>query len=164
MDGMGNTTSGPSALAQRLQDDLTTAMKSGGEREKSTLRMAIAAVKNAAVAGDEAVELSDDQIIAVLRAEAKKRSEAAEIYAQAGRTDAAAAEREELAVLERYLPARMDDAALAGIIGEEIERARAAGATGPKAMGAVVKAVRARVGDAADGSLIASRVKELLGT
>ena len=76
----------------------------------------------------------------------------------------AAAEREELAVLERYLPARMDDAALSEIIGEEIERARAAGATGPKAMGAVVKAVRARVGDAADGSLIASRVKELLGS
>jgi uncharacterized protein YqeY len=164
MDGMGNTTSGPSALAQRLQDDLTNAMKSGSEREKSTLRMAIAAVKNAAVAGDEAVELSDDQIIAVLRAEAKKRSEAAEIYAQAGRAEAAAAEREELAVLERYLPARMDDAVLAGIIGEEIERARAAGATGPKAMGAVVKAVRGRVGDAADGAMIAARVKELLGS
>lgn len=161
---MGNTTSGPSALAQRLQDDLTHAMKSGGEREKATLRMAIAAVKNAAVAGDEAVELSDDQVVAVLRAEAKKRSEAAEIYAQAGRSDAAAAEREELAVLERYLPARMDDAALAGIITEEIERARAAGATGPKAMGAVVKAVRARVGDSADGAIIASRVKELLGS
>lgn len=164
MDAMGNTTSGPSALAQRLQDDLTNAMKSGSDREKSTLRMAIAAVKNAAVAGDEAVELSDDQIIAVLRAEAKKRSEAAEIYAQAGRSEAAAAEREELAVLERYLPARMDDSALAGIIGEEIERARAAGATGPKAMGAVVKAVRARVGDAADGAIIAARVKELLGS
>jgi uncharacterized protein YqeY len=57
----------------------------------------------------------------------------------------------------------MDDAALAGIIADEIERARAAGATGPKAMGLVVKAVRGRVGDAADGSIIASRVKDLLG-
>jgi uncharacterized protein YqeY len=137
-------------------------MKSGGEREKSTLRMAIAAVKNAAVAGDEAVQLTDEQIVAVLRAEAKKRSEAAEIYEQAGRADAAAAERDELAVLERYLPARMDDAALAAIIAEEIERARAAGQSGPKAMGAVVKAVRGRVGDSADGSIIASRVKALL--
>jgi uncharacterized protein YqeY len=163
MDVMAHSTSGRSALAQRLQDDLTNAMKSGGEREKSTLRMAIAAVKNAAVAGDAAVELSDDQIVAVLRAEAKKRSEAAEIYTQAGRIDAAAAEREELAVLERYLPPRMDDAELAGIIAEEIERAHTAGATGPKAMGLVVKAVRGRVGDAADGSIIASRVKDLLG-
>ena len=152
----------PSALGRRLQDDLTAAMKSGGEREKSTLRMAIAAVKNAAVAGDEAVQLTDEQIVAVLRAEAKKRSEAAEIYEQAGRADAAAAERDELAVLERYLPARMDDAALAAIIAEEIERARAAGQSGPKAMGAVVKAVRGRVGDSADGSIIASRVKALL--
>jgi len=164
MDVMAHSTSGRSALAQRLQDDLTNAMKSGGEREKSTLRMAIAAVKNAAVAGDAAVELSDDQIVAVLRAEAKKRSEAAEIYTQAGRIDAAAAEREELAVLERYLPPRMDDAELAGIIAEEIERAHTAGATGPKAMGLVVKAVRGRVGDAADGSIIASRVKDLLGS
>lgn len=162
MDVMGNTKAGPSALAQRLQDDLTSAMKAGGEREKSTLRMAIAAVKNAAVAGDEAVQLTDEQIVAVLRAEAKKRSEAAEIYEQAGRADAAAAERDELAVLERYLPARMDDAALAAIIAEEIERARAAGQSGPKAMGAVVKAVRGRVGDSADGSIIASRVKALL--
>lgn len=162
MEGMAHESPQPSALGRRLQDDLTAAMKSGGEREKSTLRMAIAAVKNAAVAGDEAVQLTDEQIIAVLRAEAKKRSEAAEIYAQAGRADAAAAERDELAVLERYLPARMDDAALAAIIAEEIERARAAGQSGPKAMGAVVKAVRGRVGDSADGSIIASRVKALL--
>lgn len=162
MEGMAHESPQPSALGRRLQDDLTAAMKSGGEREKSTLRMAIAAVKNAAVAGDEAVQLTDEQIVAVLRAEAKKRSEAAEIYEQAGRADAAAAERDELAVLERYLPARMDDAALAAIIAEEIERARAAGQSGPKAMGAVVKAVRGRVGDSADGSIIASRVKALL--
>jgi len=162
MEGMAHQSPQPSALGRRLQDDLTAAMKSGGEREKSTLRMAIAAVKNAAVAGDEAVQLTDEQIVAVLRAEAKKRSEAAEIYEQAGRADAAAAERDELAVLERYLPARMDDAALAAIIAEEIERARAAGQSGPKAMGAVVKAVRGRVGDSADGSIIASRVKALL--
>lgn len=130
--------------------------------QKSTLRMAIAAIKNAAVAGDEAVVLSDEQAIAVLQAEAKKRSEAADIYMEAGRSDAAASERAELAVLEHYLPARMSEEELAKIISEEVAAAAAQGAAGPKAMGQVVKAVRARVGSSADGSLIASLVKTAL--
>ncbi|MFZ9817507.1 MAG: GatB/YqeY domain-containing protein, partial [Ilumatobacteraceae bacterium] len=95
------------SLLDRLQADLSTAMKAGIDVEKSTLRMAIAAVKNAAVAGDAAVTLTDDQVLGVLQAEAKKRSEAADIYKEAGRTDAEASERAELAVLERYLPARL---------------------------------------------------------
>ncbi|MGA1449018.1 MAG: GatB/YqeY domain-containing protein, partial [Ilumatobacteraceae bacterium] len=96
-----------SSLLDRLQADLSAAMKAGVDVEKSTLRMAIAAVKNAAVAGDAAVTLTDDQVLGVLQAEAKKRSEAADIYKEAGRTDAEASERAELAVLERYLPARL---------------------------------------------------------
>lgn len=124
--------------------------------------MALAAVTNAEVAGDEAVELSDDQVVAVLQAEAKKRSEAAEIYAQAGRTDAAAKEKSELAVLERYLPAAMSEAEIAAVVAEEVAAAAAAGNTGPKAMGAVVKAVRARVGASADGSVVANLVKSAL--
>ncbi len=124
--------------------------------------MALAAVTNAEVAGDEAVELSDDQVVAVLQAEAKKRSEAAEIYAQAGRTDAAAKEKSELAVLERYLPAAMSEAEIATVVAEEVAAAAAAGNTGPKAMGAVVKAVRARVGASADGSVVANLVKSAL--
>lgn len=124
--------------------------------------MALAAVTNAEVAGDEAVELSDGQVVAVLQAEAKKRSEAAEIYAQAGRTDAAAKEKSELAVLERYLPAAMSDAEVAAVVAEEVAAAAAAGNTGPKAMGAVVKAVRARVGASADGSVVANLVKSAL--
>ncbi len=124
--------------------------------------MALAAVTNAEVAGDEAVELSDDQVVAVLQAEAKKRSEAAEIYAQAGRTDAAAKEKSELAVLERYLPAAMSEAEIGAVVAEEVAAAAAAGNTGPKAMGAVVKAVRARVGASADGSVVANLVKSAL--
>lgn len=124
--------------------------------------MALAAVTNAEVAGDEAVELSDDQVVAVLQAEAKKRSEAAEIYAQAGRTDAAAKEKSELAVLERYLPAALSEAEIAAVVAEEVAAAAAAGNTGPKAMGAVVKAVRARVGASADGSVVANLVKSAL--
>jgi uncharacterized protein YqeY len=151
------------SLLERLQHDLSAAMKAGNDTEKSTLRMAIAAVKNAAVAGDEAVTLTDEQVIAVLQAEAKKRAEAADIYKGAGRADAEASERAELAVLERYLPTRMDDDELRAIIDAEITSAAAAGATGPKAMGQVVKAVRAKAGPGADGAQIAALVKAALG-
>jgi uncharacterized protein YqeY len=150
------------SLKDTLKSDLTAAMKAGDETARSTLRMALAAVTNAEVAGDEAVELSDGQVVAVLQAEAKKRSEAAEIYAQAGRTDAAAKEKSELAVLERYLPAAMSEAEIAAVVAEEVAAAAAAGNTGPKAMGAVVKAVRARVGASADGSVVANLVKSAL--
>ncbi|MFZ9705100.1 MAG: GatB/YqeY domain-containing protein [Ilumatobacteraceae bacterium] len=151
------------SLLDRLQQDLNAAIKAKNDIEKSALRMAIAAVKNAAVAGDEAVTLSDDQVVAVLQAEAKKRSEAADIYKEAGRNDAEANERAELAILEKYLPARMSDDELHSIIAAEVAAAAAAGATGPKAMGQVVKAVRAKVGSSADGSQIAALVKAALG-
>ncbi|MFZ9766781.1 MAG: GatB/YqeY domain-containing protein, partial [Ilumatobacteraceae bacterium] len=108
------------SLLDRLQQDLNAAIKAKNDIEKSALRMAIAAVKNAAVAGDEAVTLSDDQVVAVLQAEAKKRSEAADIYKEAGRNDAEANERAELAILEKYLPARMSDDELHSIIAAEV--------------------------------------------
>lgn len=152
-----------SSLKQTLQADLSAAIKAGLETERSTLRMALAAVTNAEVAGNEAVELTDDQVTAVLQAEAKKRSEAAEIYEGAGRAEAAASERAELAVLERYLPAAMSDEEIRALVAEEVSAAAAAGNTGPKAMGAVVKAVRTRAGSAADGALVARLVKEALG-
>ncbi|MFZ9866411.1 MAG: GatB/YqeY domain-containing protein [Ilumatobacteraceae bacterium] len=150
------------SLLERLQADLSAAMKAGNDVEKSTLRMAIASVKNAAVAGDAAVTLTDDQVLGVLQSEAKKRAEAADIYKDAGRSDAEASERAELTILERYLPARMSDDELVKIISEEVAAAAAQGATGTKAMGQVVKAVRARVGSGAEGSAIAGLVKQAL--
>lgn len=150
------------SLKDTLKSDLTAAMKAGDETGRSTLRMALAAVTNAEVAGDEAVELTDDQVMAVLQAEAKKRAEAAEIYAGAGRTEAAQKERDELAVLERYLPAAMSEDEIRAIVAEEVAAAAAAGNAGPKAMGLVVKAVRARVGSGADGSVVANLVKAAL--
>jgi uncharacterized protein YqeY len=98
----------------------------------------------------------------VLRSEAKKRVEAAEIYENAGRQELAAQERAELAVIEGYLPAAMDDDALAAVVAEEVAAAEAAGPTGGRAVGEVVRAVRARVGDAADGGRIAALVKASL--
>lgn len=152
-----------SRLEEQLQHDLTAAMKARDEVATSTLRMVRAAAMNAAVAGVEAVELSDEQVVDVLRSEAKKRSEAAELYAAAGRPDSASKELAERAVIERYLPAAMGDAELQTIVDEEIARAAAAGATGPKATGIVIRAVRERVGTAADGGRIAAAVKAASG-
>lgn len=152
-----------STLKETLKADLTTAMKARDEATVSTLRMVIAAVMNAEVAGDSAVVLTDDQVMAVLLAEGKKRTEAAQIYADAGRTEAAAKERSEFAIIERYLPAAMSDDELNAIVAEEAAKAAEAGATGGKAMGVVVKAVRERVGTGADGSRISTAVKAILG-
>jgi uncharacterized protein YqeY len=125
--------------------------------------MVLSAIQNAEVAGDEAIGLTDDQVIKVLQSEAKKRAESAQIYADAGRTEAAAKERAELVVIEAYLPAAMSDDEVAAIVADEIAKAAAAGQTGGKAMGVVVKAVRDRVGSGADGGKIAALVKGALG-
>jgi uncharacterized protein YqeY len=122
-----------------------------------------AAMSDDEVAGDEAIVLTDDQTIKVLQSEAKKRAESAQIFADAGRTEAAAKERAELSVIEAYLPAAMSDDEVAAIVADEIAKAAAAGQTGGKAMGAVVKAVRDRVGSGADGGKIAALVKGALG-
>lgn len=152
-----------SSLKDQLKSDLTNAMKSRNEVETSTLRMTLAAIMNAEVAGDKAIELTNDQVLAVVSVEAKKRAESADIYKDAGRVDAEAAERAELAVLERYLPAQMSDADLEKIVEEQIAIAASSGLTGPKAMGAVVKAVRTQAGSGADGAKIANLVKSKLG-
>lgn len=151
-----------SQLLEQLRTDLNTAMKDRDQLKTSTIRMVLSAVQVASVAGDEAAELTDAEVTAVLRSEAKRRTEAAELYENAGRTEQAASERNELAVIEAYLPAAMDDATLQGIVDEEIAAAREAGAEGPKAMGQVIKAVKDRVGDGADGGRIAGVVKASL--
>ena len=151
-----------SQLLEQLRTDLNTAMKDRDQLKTSTIRMVLSAVQVASVAGDEAVELTDAEVTAVLRSEAKRRNEAADLYENAGRTEQAALERNELAVIEAYLPAAMDDATLRGVVDEEIAAARKAGAEGPKAMGQVIKAVKDRVGDGADGGRIAGVVKASL--
>ena len=151
-----------SQLLEQLRTDLNTAMKDRDQLKTSTIRMVLSAVQVASVAGDEAAELTDAEVTAVLRSEAKRRNEAADLYENAGRTEQAASERNELAVIEAYLPAAMDDATLQGIVDEEIAAVREAGAEGPKAMGQVIKAVKDRVGDGADGGRIAGVVKASL--
>jgi len=146
-------------LKQRLRSDLTTAMKQRDDLATSTLRMVLAAIAVAEVAGDAAMQLTDDEVVAVLRSEAKKRAESAQVYADAGRSELAAKERAELEIVESYLPAAMSDEDLAIVVDEEIARAAASGLEGGKAMGAVIKSVRDRAGSDADGARIAAMVK-----
>jgi uncharacterized protein YqeY len=150
------------SVKTRLQADLTKAMKARDEVALSTIRMVRAAIMNAEVAGDEAVELTEDQVISVLQSEAKKRAESAAVYEENGRPESAAKERAELAVIEQYLPAAMSDEELTAIVDEEVALAAANGAEGGKAMGLVIKAVRDRAGANADGARIASLVKARL--
>ena len=142
--------------------EFCSTMKAREEAKLSTLRMVLSALQNAEVAGDEAVDLSDDQIVKVLQAESKKRLESAEIYEQNGRAEAAATEKAEAEVLAKYLPAAMSDSELAAVVAQEVAAAAAAGNAGMKAMGLVVKAVREKVGSSADGSKIADLVKSAL--
>ena len=146
-----------------LHDDLTSAMRARDEVRTATLRMALTSITNEEVAGDTARTLSDDEVTGVLVREAKKRREAAEAYDGANRPELAARERAELAVLEEYLPPALTDEQLAGLVAAAVAEARAAGAEGPRAMGAVMKLVTPRVGAGAEGGRVAAEVRRQLG-
>jgi uncharacterized protein YqeY len=150
------------ALKTQLQEDLTAAMRSRDEVVVATVRMLLAAVRKAEVAGKSQVELSDDDIVGVIRSELRKRTEASEMYRSGGRPELADREAAEADVLRRYLPAELDDDALERIVAEEVANAAASGVTGGKAMGSVVKAVRERVGARAEGARVAAAVKTAL--
>jgi uncharacterized protein YqeY len=147
------------ALKDRLRADLTAAMKSRDEVRTRTLRMALTSVSNEEVAGKAARELSDDDVLKILAREAKRRREAAAAFQDAGRDEQAAAERAEDAILAGYLPAQLGDAELADLVAAAIA---AAGASDPRAMGQVMKAVTPRVAGRAEGSRVAAEVRRQL--
>ncbi|RNL72137.1 GatB/YqeY domain-containing protein [Streptomyces sp. I6] len=149
-------------LKSQLQEDLTEAIKARDELRSSTLRLTLSAITKEEVAGKEARELSDDEVQKVIAKEAKKRREAAEAFAQGGRAGQADRERAEGALLDAYLPQQLTDDELNGIVAQAVEEARAAGAEGPRAMGAVMKIVNPKVSGRAEGGRVAAAVKRLL--
>ena len=148
------------ALKERLRGDLTTAMKARDELTSSTLRMVLTAITNEEVAGKQARELSDDDIVKVLTREAKKRREAHDAYTQAGRDELATREQAELGVIETYLPQQLTDEELAALIDAAVEET---GASDPKAMGQVMKVLQPRIAGRADGAKVAAEVRRRLG-
>lgn len=148
------------ALKEQLRADLTTAMKARDELTAATLRMVLTAITTEEVAGKQARQLSDDDVVRVLTREAKKRREAHDAYTQAGRGELAAREQAELGVIETYLPQQLTDEELAALVDAAVAES---GASDPKAMGQVMKVLQPRIAGRADGAKVAAEVRRRLG-
>lgn len=148
-------------LKDRLTTDMRAALKARDEMTTSTLRMALAAVGAAEVAGQAKRELGDDEVLALLAKEAKKRREAAAAFAEAGRDEQAAKETAEGVVLERYLPSQLSDDELAEVVRTALTTG---GFTGMGQMGPAMKAARAAVSGQAAGGRVAAEVRRQLAS
>ena len=148
------------ALSDDIQADLTTAMKARDAERVATLRMVVAAIRTARVAAGSTGEVSDAQTLELLAKEAKSRTEAAEVYAEAGRAELADKELRELEVIRGYLPAQMDDAELQAVVDAAIADS---GAAGPADLGRVMSAVMPQVKGRADGKAVNAMVRQRLG-
>ena len=147
------------ALKEKLQNDLTEAMRARDEVRSSTIRMILTAIKNEEVSGKEARELSDAEVITVLSREAKKRREAAEAFEQAGAKDRADMEKAEGVVIAEYLPVQLSESEIKEMINAAIAET---GATGPQQIGLVMKSIQPKIAGRADGGVVSSLVKAAL--
>jgi uncharacterized protein len=151
-------------LKEHLRSDMVTAMKAKDATKLATLRMVLAAVTNEEVSGDEARELTDDEVQRVLTREAKKRKEAAEAFDNAGRTEQAATERAEAVVIAEYLPKQLTDEELGKLVDEAVTEVteQVGGAPTQRQMGQVMKAANAKVAGLAEGGRVAAAVRARL--
>ncbi len=145
-------------LRDRIPDELKTAMKARDQVRVSTLRMLMTAMKNVQV--ERQHELDDDEVIEVAGREAKRRRESIEAFRSANRDDLVAQEAAELAVLESYLPAALSESEVAALVDEAIAET---GATTPRQMGEVMKALMPKIRGRADGAVVSGLVKSRLG-
>jgi uncharacterized protein YqeY len=145
-------------LVERIQQDLTSAMKSKDELRLSTLRMVKTALKNRQV--EKIAALDDAEAVQVLSTLIKQRRDSIEQFTRGGRTDLAEKEQKEIAIIEEYLPARVSEAEVDEAVAAAIAET---GAKSPKEMGAVMKNVMARLkGKLVDGKMVNERVRERL--
>ena len=147
-------------LKEKLQSDLTDAIRSRAEVNSGTIRMLLAAITTEEVSGKAARVLKDDEIITVLSREAKKRREAVEAYVSAKRDDLADKERAEGEVIAQYLPAQLSEDEIKKMIADAISET---GATGPAGMGLVMKVLSPKIAGKADGGVVSGLVKAALG-
>jgi len=146
-------------LKEKLQADLTDAIRSKDGVKSGTIRMLLAAITNEEVAGKSAKVLSDAEVVTVLSREAKKRREAIEAYTQAKRDDLANKEKDEAAVIALYLPEQLSEADIKKLINDAIAETNAAG---PAGMGLVMKVLQPKIAGKADGGLVSALVRQLL--
>ena len=146
-------------LKEKLQSDLTDAIRSKDGVKSGTIRMLLAAITNEEVAGKSAKVLTDAEVITVLSREAKKRREAVEAYTNAKRDDLANKEKEEAAVIALYLPEQLNEADIKKLTTDAIAETNAAG---PAGMGLVMKVLQPKIAGKADGGLVSTLVKAAL--
>jgi uncharacterized protein len=146
-------------LKEKLQADLTDAIRSRNEVVSGTVRMLLAAITNEEVAGKAAKVLTDAEIITVLSREAKKRREADEAYTQAKRDDLAGKEKAEAAVIANYLPEQLSEDEIKKLIADAIAETDA---KGPAGMGLVMKVLQPKIAGKADGGVVSGLVKAAL--
>ncbi|GAA1870520.1 GatB/YqeY domain-containing protein [Pseudonocardia ailaonensis] len=153
-----------STLKEQLRSDLTAAMKARDELVKATLRLTLTAIGTAEVAGTEQRELSDDEVLGVIRKEAKKRAESAEAFSAAGRTEMAAQETAEGEILARYLPRPLTADELSALAAKAVAdfEAETGEKPGMKQMGQVMKKATAAAEGRADGKALSTAVRALL--
>jgi uncharacterized protein len=148
-------------LKERLRADLTTSIKARDKVRSGTIRMVLSAISEAEVAGAEAIELSDQQVLDVVIREAKKRREAEEAYVAAGRTELAEKEHAESAVLADYLPQQLRPEEIRDLVSQAIARTGAAD-LGLKGMGKVMAVLTPQTKGKADGAAVAAEVRRQL--
>ena len=146
-------------IKEQLQSDLTEAIRSRNEIVSGTIRMVLTAIRNEEVSGKEERTLADAEIITVLTREAKKRREAADAFADAGRADKAELEKAEGEVIAKYLPAQMSEDDVKKLVAAAIAQS---GAAGPGDMGKVMGILKPQVAGKADGGLVSGLVKAAL--
>lgn len=145
-------------LKDQLTADLKAALKAGDETRKATVRALQAAIQQAEV--DRQIELTDDDVTAVIQKEAKSRRESIADAQTAGRPDLVADYQAELAVIESYLPQALSREELVALAQAAVAEA---GATDLKQLGAVMKLLAPRTRGRADGKVVNEIVRELLG-
>ena len=147
-------------LQQRVDSDLKEAMRAKDATKLNVLRMLKSALKYAAIAKSDAeAELSDAEAVQVIRKQAKQRQDSIESFEKGGRAELAEKEKDELAILNTYLPQGMSPDELAKVVRETIAEL---GATSKAQMGAVMKALQGKVGGRADGKTLSSEVQKQL--
>ncbi len=146
------------SLKRQITDDMKIAMKAGDKGRLTPIRAMLAAIKQVEI--DTRTELDDGAVIGVIQKMIKQRRDSIAQFEQGGREDLAAIERSEIDVLEAYLPERISDAELDGLIAELIA---ATGAETMRDMGKVMAAIKSRAAGRADMSVVGARVKARLG-
>lgn len=144
-------------MLQKLQDDLKGAILAKDEAKVSTIRFLLAAIKNVQI--EKQAELTDEEIVGVIQKQVKQRRESIEGFEKGGRAEMAAKEKQELEILQSYLPIQMSEAEIETVVNETI---RQVGASSITDMGKVMGAISAQLKGKADMTQVSTIVKDKL--